>query len=487
MSAPGKSRPRRFDVNLAVIGAGAAGLVTAYTAAAARARVVLVERERMGGDCLNTGCVPSKALLRAARLAHDIRRAGDFGLVAGDPAVDFPRVMARVREVVRRVAPHDSVERYTALGVDCRQGHARFTSPWTIDIDGTALTARSIVIATGGRPAMPPIPGLDQVGALTSDTVWQLEALPRRLLVLGGGPIGCELAQAFARLGSQVTLVEQLPRLLNREEPDAGALVAGQFAREGIRVLTGTRVLRLARSGDECRAECDHDGRTETVTADTLLVATGRRANTAGLDLAAAGLTTRDNGTVAVNDYLQTRHAHILACGDVAGPFQLTHAGGYQGWFCAMNGLFGDFKRFRPDYTAMPWAIFTDPEVARVGLTTAEAQDRGLEVTETRYGLEELDRAIAEGDNRGFVSVLTHRDSDRLLGATVVGPQAGEILAEFVLALRHGLGLRKILNTVHIYPTLAEANRYAAGQWQQAHLPRALLGLAARFHRWRRG
>ena len=487
MSASTDKRPRRFDANLVVIGAGAAGLVTAYVAAAARAGVVLIERERMGGDCLNTGCVPSKALIRAARLAHDIGRADQFGLQAGPVEVDFPRVMARVRDVIAKIEPHDSVERYSRLGVRCISGDARITSPWTVTVNGETLSARSIVIATGGGPFVPQIPGLEQIAFKTSDTIWQLAERPRRLLVLGGGPIGCELAQAFSRLGSEVTLVEMLPRLLAREDEEVSVLMEQQFARETIRVLTGYRAARFERQGQEQLAVCERDGETLQLAFDEVLVAVGRRANTEGLGLENAGITTNRDGTVPVNERLQTVHPHILACGDVSGPFQLTHAAGYQGWFCAMNALFGPFKTFRADYSVMPWAVFTDPEVARVGLTAAEAGERGIAAEVTRYDIADLDRSIADGEAQGFVKIVTRRGSDRILGATIVGAQAGELITEQVTAMKHGLGLRKILNTIHVYPTLAEANRFAAGEWQKARLSPGLLNLAARFHRWRLG
>jgi pyruvate/2-oxoglutarate dehydrogenase complex dihydrolipoamide dehydrogenase (E3) component len=487
VSAPASKPPKKFDTNLVVIGAGAAGLVTAYVAAAARARVMLVERDRMGGDCLNTGCVPSKAIIRSARIAGYIRRVSEFGLQAGPLTVDFPRVMQRVRDVIARVEPHDSVARYTSLGVDCVAGSARLTSPWTVAVNGRTTKTRSIVIATGGRPVVPPIPGLEDVGYLTSDTVWRLQALPRRLLVLGGGPIGCELAQAFARLGSEVTLVEMADRLLGREDAAVSATLAGRFAAEGIRVLTGRRAARFETTGAGKVAVCSGDDGEQRVGFDEVLVAVGRRANTDGLELGNAGIELDRDGTVPVNEYLQTVRPHILACGDVSGPFQLTHAAGFQGWFCAMNALFGSIRRFRVDYTVMPWAVFTDPEIARVGLTAADAREQGLPHEITEYGIDDLDRAIADGEDHGFVKIVTKKGSDRILGATVVGHNAAELITEYVTAMKHGMGLRKILNTIHIYPTLAEANRYAAGNWQKARLSPLALSIAERFHRWRRG
>ena len=487
MSAPASARPRKFDTNLVVIGAGSAGLVTAYVAAAAKAKVTLIEREKMGGDCLNTGCVPSKAIIRSAKVANYIRRAGEFGLDAGPLDVDFPRVMQRVRDVIAAIEPHDSIERYTALGVDCLTGSARLTSPWTVEVNGRTLTTRSIVIATGGRPFVPPIPGLEDVGYLTSDTIWQLQALPRRLLVLGGGPIGCELAQAFARLGSAVTLVEMAPRLLGREEPAVSAALKEGFEAEGIKVLPGYKAERFEQADGDRRAICSGPEGERRIAFDAVLVAVGRRANTDGLEIANAGLELNSDGTVPVNEYLQTRQPHILACGDVTGPYQLTHAAGFQGWFCAMNALFGNLKRFKADYSVMPWAVFTDPEVARVGMTAEEAEAAGIACEITEYGIDDLDRAIADGEAHGFVKIVTRKGSDRILGATVVGHHAAELVTEYVTAMKHGMGLRKILNTIHIYPTLAEANRYAAGNWQKARLSPLALKVAARIHRWRLG
>jgi len=479
-------RPRRYDANLVVIGAGSAGLVTAYIAAASKARVVLIEQHRMGGDCLNTGCVPSKALIRASRIASYIRRAEEFGLGELSPEVDFPRVMQRVREVIAAIEPHDSVERYTGLGVECIAGSAKITSPCTVEVDGRVITTRSIVIASGGRPAVPPIPGLEQTAWLTSDTIWELTELPKRFLVLGGGPIGCELAQAFQRLGSRVTLIEALPRLLVREDPEVSEAVAARFAQDGMKVLTGYRAAEFRTVDSGYSVRCTRDDQTVDVAFDRVLVATGRRANTAGLGLEEIGVRLNDDGTVAVNEYLQATYDNIYACGDVAGPYQLTHAAGHQAWYCAFNALFGRFRKFRVDYSIMPWAVFTDPEVARVGLNEQDAQQRGIDYEVTRYGIDDLDRAIADGEAHGFIKVLTARGKDRILGVTIVGPHAGDTIAEYITAIKHGLGMKKILGTIHIYPTLSEANRFAGGEWRRAHLSPRLLSMAERYNRWRR-
>ena len=475
-------KPRRFERNLVVIGAGSAGLVAAYIAAALRARVTLVEKDRMGGDCLNTGCVPSKALIRAARLAADIRRAGEFGLRA-HAEVDFAAVMERVARVVRAVAPHDSVERYRALGVECLRGEAKITSPWTVQVDGRTLTTRAIVVAAGARPAIPPIPGIEGVDLLTSDNVWQLRELPRRLLVLGGGPIGCELAQAFARLGAQVTQVEMAERLLVREDPDVSALLARRFAEEGIDVRTGHRALRV----EARRLVCEAQGREVELPFDSLLCALGRVANTAGYGLEELGIPVTPARTVETNEYLQTVYPNIYACGDVAGPWQFTHTASHQAWYAAVNALFAPFRRLRVDASVIPWTTFTEPEVARVGLSESEAAARGVPCEATLYRIDDLDRAIADGVAEGMVKVLTPPGSDRVLGATIVGERAGELIAEFVAAMRHGIGLKKILGTIHVYPTFAEANKYAAGAWRRAHAPQRALAVVERFHAWRRG
>lgn len=480
-------RPRRYDANLVVIGGGAAGLVTAYVAAAARARVVLVEADRMGGECLNSGCVPSKALIRSARIARHLSRAGDFGLRPVTVQPDFEQVMARVREAIARIEPHDSVERYRSLGVECVKGRARITSPWTVAVDGREISTRSIAVATGGSPVLPPIPGLKDVPHVTSDSIWELAALPGRLLVLGGGAIGCELGQAFRHLGSQVTLVEALPRLLPREDEDASAFLAAELARDGIQVLTGTEALAFQRLPGGGRLRYVQGGVAGEADFDMVLVAAGRRARTDGLGLAELGIALNPDGTLAVDEYLQSTLPQILACGDAAGPFQLTHAAAHQAWYCAMNALWGRFWRWRVDYSVIPRAVFTEPEVARVGLTADEARQAGLQVEITRYDLAELDRALVDGEARGFVKVVTPRGRDRILGATIVGPRAGDIIGEFSLGMRHGLGLRQILGTVHIYPTYAEAVKFAAGEWQRQHLPAGLLGLAERLNRRARG
>jgi pyruvate/2-oxoglutarate dehydrogenase complex dihydrolipoamide dehydrogenase (E3) component/uncharacterized membrane protein YdjX (TVP38/TMEM64 family) len=477
-------RPAKFDRNLVVIGAGSAGLVSAYIAAAVRSKVTLIEKHRMGGDCLNTGCVPSKALLRSAKLISQMRRSRDYGLRGVNPEFDFAEVMERVQRVIKTIEPHDSIERYTGLGVECLQGEARITSPWTVEIDGkTTLSTRAIIIAAGARPFVPPIPGLDKVEVLTSDNVWNLRSLPRRLVVLGGGPIGCELAQAFARFGSQVTQVEMLPRILMREDPEIAGLIQKKFEQEGVRVLAGHKAVRVEGS----TLVCERGGEEVRVEFDRLLCAVGRAANTAGYGLEELGIPLTRSRTVETNEYLQTVVPNIYACGDVAGPYQFTHTAAHQAWFAAVNALFSPFRKFRADYSVIPWATFTDPEVARVGLNETEAKERGVAYEVSVFEMAELDRAIADEAAQGMVKVLTVPGGDRVLGATIAGEHAGDLIIEYIGAMKHGIGLNRILGTIHVYPTLAEANKYAAGVWKKAHAPQGLLRQVERFHAWRRG
>ncbi len=481
------ARPRRFDRNLIVIGAGAAGLVTSYIAAAVRAKVTLIERHRMGGDCLNYGCVPSKTIIHVARVAADIRRAQQLGILVDPPQLDFTRVMDRVQATIAAIAPHDSVARYTALGVECISGEARIVSPWEIEVNDERLTTRAIVIAAGAEPAVPPIPGLASAGFRTSETVWDLRTLPRRLLVLGGGPVGCELAQCFARLGSTVTLLQRGPRLLPREDDEVSDLVRERLAADGVRVLCSHALEAVAPAMDAKRCAVRHAEATSEIECDEILVAIGRRARTAGYGLEALGIGLTASGTIDTDECLRTVHPNVYACGDVAGPLQFTHVAGHQAWHAAVNALFGRFRRFRVDYSVIPTCTFVDPAVARVGLNEREARVRGIAYEVTRYDIADLDRAITDGATRGFVKAITRPGSDRLLGVTIVAEHAGEMLAEMTLAVRHGLGLNKILATVHAYPTFAEANKYTAGAWKRARAPERLLRWLARYHAWERG
>ena len=485
-------KPTRYDYNLLVIGAGAGGLVTSYIAAAVKAKVALIEKHKMGGDCLNSGCVPSKALIRSARFAAEQRRASELGFGPSQACADFAAVMERVARVIKEVEPHDSVARYQGLGVECIEGEARLVSPWEVEVNGQRLASRHIVLATGARPLVPTLPGLEQVPWLTSDTLWQLRTAPRQLLVLGGGPIGCELAQSFALLGVPVTLVELSDQLLPREEREVAELLAAQLARDGVRVLTGWRAERAdylpAAAGDlPIRLQLRRGEEMQVVEGDQLLLAPGRVANVNGFGLEELGVELTPRGTVAVDGFLATNFPSILAVGDVAGPYQLTHAAAHQGWYAAINALFSPFKRFRADYRVMPAAIYTTPEIARVGLNQKEARAQGIPFELTRFELAELDRAIADGERQGFIEVLTVPGKDQILGATLVGTHAGERIAEFVLAMRHRLGLGKILATIHSYPTLMEGNKYLAGEWRRARQPATLLALLTLYHRWRRG
>jgi len=487
----GWRRPARFDRNLVVIGAGAAGLVSAYVGATVRAKVTLVEKHLMGGDCLNTGCVPSKALLRTARFLSDVRRAPEFGIRSATVEFEFADVMARVRRVIRDIEPHDSVARYSALGVECLEGEARIVSPWAVEVRNPAgtrtLTTRAIIVATGARPILPPIPGIETVGCLTSETVWDLTTLPRRLLVLGGGPIGVELAQAFARLGAQVTLVESQARLLAREDPEVSDLVQARFREEGIDVRLAHRAIRFAIEGEGRVLHAAAEGGEVRIVFDEVLCAVGRVARTSGFGLEALGIPVTPAGTIEVNAAMATRYPNIFACGDVAGPYQFTHTAAHAAWYATVNALFGWARTFRADLSVVPRATFTDPEVARVGLNETEALAQGVPYEVTRYGLDDLDRAIADGEARGLVKVLTVPGRDRILGVTIVGAHAAEVITEFVAAMRHGHGLGRILGTIHIYPTFAEAGKYAAGNWRKARAPGRLLRWLERYHAWRRG
>lgn len=488
------TRPRRFDRNMVVIGAGAAGLVSSYIAATVKARVTLVEANKMGGDCLNYGCVPSKALIKSAKIAHAMRHADDYGLEGTIPHFSFRKVMARVHAIIAAIEPHDSVERYTGLGVDVVKGYATIIDPWTVEIacaDGNVerLTTRSIVIAAGAEPVVPALPGLEDSGYLTSDTLWEhfaeLDEMPRRIVMLGGGPIGCELSQAFARLGAQVFQVEQGARVLGREDDDVSELARAALTASGVAVLTGHEALRIERRDDERVIVLRSGDREIQLGFDALIVAVGRKPRLTGYGLEDLGIET--DRTVVTDEYLATLYPNIFAAGDIAGPYQLTHVAAHQAWYASVNALFGQFRKFKADYRVIPQATFIYPEVARVGINEREAREQGIAHEVTIYPMHELDRANAESATQGFVKVLTPPGKDRILGVTIVGEHAGELLAEYVLAMKQGLGLGKILGTIHTYPTMAEANKYAAGEWKKKHAPQTLLKLVERYHTWQRG
>ncbi len=481
------NKPEHFDRNLIVIGAGAAGLVSAYIAAAVKAKVSLIEKHKMGGDCLNTGCVPSKALIRSAKLMSHIHRASEFGIQSARAEVDFKAVIQRIKRVIKQIEPHDSIARYTELGVECLQGEASIQSPYEVLINGQILTTKNIIIATGAHPFVPEMEGLEQVDYLTSDTLWELEELPKRLIILGGGPIGCELAQSFARLGSQVTQIERNSRLMKREDPEVSEIIQQRFQEEGIdlRLQYQSRSF-YRRNGEQLLICTDQTGNEIEIAFDKILIALGRKANTQGFGLENLDIPLNKNGTVNVNEYLQTRYPNIYACGDVAGPYQFTHTAAHQAWYASVNSLFRHFKTFKVDYSVIPWATFTDPEVARVGLNELDARAQNIAYEISRFELDDLDRAIADGETQGFIKVLTVPGKDKILGVTIVGEHAGDLISEYVSAMKNNIGLNKILATIHIYPTLAEANKYVAGQWKQAHKPEKILHWLEKFHQWRR-
>ena len=476
-------KPSHFDRNLVVIGAGAGGLVSAYIAAAAKAKVTLIEKHRMGGDCLNTGCVPSKALIRSAHAVAELKRASEFGVTAKLEQINFEQVMGRIHQVIRSVEPHDSIARYTALGVECLAGEAQVISPWQVKIGDQVLTTKNIIIATGARPVVPNIPGLDTVPYVTSDTIWQLQQQPQRLLVLGGGPIGCEIAQSFARLGTQVSQVEMAGQLLGREDSDAVAVVQAELEADGVTVLINTQVVGFTNLDGEYAAQLS-DG--QQIYFDQLFLALGRQANTQGFGLDTLGLNVTERGLLEVNQYQQTSLPNIYAVGDVCGPYQLTHVAAHQAWYAAVNALFGVVKKFVTDYRVIPAVTYTYPELARVGISESEAAQGGQAYQVTKFALAELDRAITDGERKGFIKVITAGNSDKILGVTIVASNAGELLAEYTLAMRYNLGLNKVLGTIHPYPTMSEVNKYVAGEWKRNNAPQWLLDLATRFHQWRR-
>jgi dihydrolipoamide dehydrogenase len=477
-------KPKQFDRNLIVIGGGSAGLVSALIAAAVNAKVTLIEKHKMGGDCLNTGCVPSKALIKSAKVASLIKRSNEFGINVSESNVDFAAVMERVQSVISKIEPHDSVERFESLGVECIEGEAKITSPWTVEINGKVLSARSIIVATGARPFVPPIKGIDQVDYLTSDNLWDIRELPKRLIVLGGGPIGCELTQAFTRLGSQVTQIEMLPRIMIREDDEIAAMVTKRFQDEGVDIRTEHVAKEVLIKNNQKFLICEHDNNTVEIEFNEILVAVGRAANTSGFGLEELGVELNPNKTIRVNEKLQSSIPNIYACGDVAGPYQFTHTAAHQAWYATVNALFGKFKSFKVDYSVIPWATFTDPEVARVGLNEQDAKEKGLPYDVTSYGIDDLDRAITEGEDHGVVKVLTVPGKDKILGVTIIGDHAGELITEYITAMKHGFGMNKILGTIHIYPTLSEANKFAAGVWKKANAPQMLLKIVEKYHLW---
>tara|TARA_B110001454_G_scaffold218991_1_gene249136 strand:- start:177992 stop:180121 length:2130 start_codon:yes stop_codon:yes gene_type:complete len=480
-------KPSKFEYNMVVIGGGSAGLVSAYIASAVKAKVALIEKHKMGGDCLNTGCVPSKALIRTSKIYNYFRRSREFGLEPIASKLQFSKVMERVQKVIQEIEPHDSIERYSSLGVECITGEAQILSPYEVKVNGKVLTTKNIVVATGARPLVPKIPGLELIRPLTSDNIWNLREQPKKLVVLGGGPIGCELAQSFARLGTHVTLVEMSNRIMAREDVDVSEVVTDSFRNEGVQVLTSHKALRIESTSGLTRLICETAGKEVAIEFDQILLALGRRANVTGFGLEELGVEISGRGAVIADEFLRTTNfPNIYVCGDVTGPYQFTHTAAHQAWYVAVNALFSPFKSFKVDYRVIPWCTFTDPEVARVGLNEIEAKEKNIDFEMTKYGIDDLDRAIADSEAHGFVKVLTVPGSDRILGVTIVGHHAGDIIAEYVTAMKYGLGLNKILGTIHIYPTLSEANKYAAGVWKKQNAPQFALNILRKFHAWRR-
>ena len=472
----------KYDYNIIVIGGGSAGLVSSYIASAVKAKVALIEKYKMGGDCLNTGCVPSKALLRSAKMISYAKRAKEFGFKKTTVDFDFKDVMKRVQNIIKIIEPHDSRKRYTALGVECIEGEAKILSPHNVEVNGVTLTARSIIIATGAKPLVPNIPGLDQINYLTSDNVWDLKELPKKLLVLGGGPIGAEMAQAFSRLGAEVTVVEMAPQILIREDEEVIELVTDRFVKEGIKVL----ISHKAKEFKNNMLICEYKSKDISIPFDKVIIALGRKANTEGFGLEELGVKIRETKTIEANAFLQTNIPSIYVCGDVTGPYQFTHTAAHQAWYACVNALFSPLKKFKVDYTVIPWATFTDPEVARVGLNEKDAKIQNILYEVTTYDIDDLDRAIADSEAHGFIKVLTVPNKDKILGVTIVGRHAGDLIAEYILAMKYGLGMNKILATIHIYPTLSEANKYVAGNWKKEHLPTFAIKILEKFHKWRR-
>lgn len=479
-------KPDSFDFNIIVIGAGSAGLVSAYIGATIKAKVALIEKHKMGGDCLNTGCVPSKALLRSAKLLADVKRAREFGFKSTELTFDFAEVMQRVQRIIKTIEPHDSVERYSKIGVECITGEAKITNPWTVQVNGNNLTAQNIIIATGARPSIPAIPGIEKVDYYTSETIWTLKTLPAKLAVIGGGPIGSELAQCFARFGSHVTQIEAADRLLSREDREFSELLEQHLKKDGVTVLTGHHVQNILVEDNENKLIYSHRGENKAIPFDCLLIATGRTARTENIGLEELGITKTSSGTIETNEFLQTSYPNIFACGDVVGPFQFTHAAAHQAWHACINALFGQFKRFKINYAVMPWTTFTDPELARVGINETEAKNKGIPHEITTYNMDELDRAITDETAYGLLKVLTVPGKDKILGATILGEHAGDLICEYTGAMRNKIGLNKILNTIHVYPTLTEANKYLAGRWKSQHIPQRLFGWLEKYHSWQR-
>ncbi len=470
--------------NLVVIGGGTAGLVTAAGAAGLGAKVALIERNLLGGDCLNHGCVPSKGILSAARRAAALRSSAEFGVTADGVKIDFAAAMERMRRLRAGLGKHDSAERFTALGVEVFLGNAAFTAHGTVRVGDAELRYHRAVIATGARAVAPPIPGLADVDFLTNETLFSLTRLPPRLGIIGAGPVGCEMAQAFARFGSEVFLSTSERGILPREDADAAAIVRGQMQREGVQFLNGGNELRVSKDGAEVRLQRESPADGFDLGVDKLLVAVGRAPNIEGLNLEAAGVAYDKRG-VTVDDHLRTTNPRIFAAGDVCSPWQFTHAADFMARIVIQNALF--FGRKRVSALTIPWTTYTSPELARVGLNEREARERGVAIDTFTQRMADVDRAILAGETEGFVRVHVRRGTDEILGATIVAEHAGEMISELTLAMTHGLGLGKIASTIHPYPTQAEALRKVGDAYNRTRLTPRVKAVFQRLLAWRRG
>lgn len=468
--------------NLVVLGAGTAGLVSAVGAAELGAKVALVEKHLMGGDCLNFGCVPSKGLLRASRAVQAMREADAFGVRTADSIdFDFAAATERMRRLRAGISHNDSAHRLAKLGIDVFLGEAKFVGRNAVEVGGQTLHFSRGVIATGARAANPPIPGLAELGFLTNETVFSLTELPRRLVVIGAGPIGCELAQAFRRFGSDVSLLTDGSRLLPREDADAGAILAAQFAREGIQIALGAKILRAERQNGAKALIFQREGREHAVAADEILVAVGRAPNVEGLNLEAAGVAF-DKAGVKVDDHLRTSNRNIYAAGDICSAYKFTHAADAMARTVLQNALF--FGRKRASALVIPWCTYTDPEVAHIGLSEKEARDQGLDLATLTVHLDEVDRALLDGDEKGFARVHAQKRSGRILGATLVARHAGEMISEVSLAITAGVGLGTIAKTIHPYPTQAEAWKRLGDAWNRSRFTPRVRSLFNRYLSW---
>jgi len=479
--------------NIVVIGAGTAGLITAVVAASLGAKVALIEQHLMGGDCLNVGCVPSKGVIRAARAWADLRRATDFGLhVPPGVTYDFGAVMARMRKLRARISANDSAQRYAKLGVDVYLGSGRFTGPTTVQVEGPSghrtLTFVKAAVCTGARASAPPIPGLQETGYLTNETVFSLTELPRRLGVIGAGPIGCELAQSFARFGSQVSLIEAMHGIMPNEDRDAAEIVEQQMIRDGVTLLCCGKDLRVQKSDGGKRLIVDSHGRHYDVTVDDILVGTGRTPNVDGIGLEAAGVEYDKHG-ITVNARLQTTNPSIYAAGDVCSRYKFTHAADAMAQIVIQNALFPHpfgLGYASVDSLVMPWCTFTEPEVAHVGMYEKEAQEKGLDVETYTYKLDEVDRAILDGEDEGFARVHIQKGTEKILGATIVAAHAGEMISEFSVAMKTGAGAKAIAGTIHPYPTQAEVNKKVINLWRKAHFTQRTKDFLIKLFAWMR-